>query len=182
MFPVWLGVWLSYFFGFKWDVLPYYVYCDFFNPPKDSCGGAVDWTKSLVLPWITFSLFFAGVYVRIIRAVVIDARAARARTPDPEERRRLTRRSALSVARLTGRDAGFAIGAAVLVEAIFGIPGIGQSLMVSIGQYDFPVAETTLLYASLLAIAVHFLVDVIVGALDADLRAEWPVARPLGGT
>jgi hypothetical protein len=35
---------------------------------------------------------------------------------------------------------------------------------------------TRVLVSPFLAIAVHFVVDVIVGALDSDLRAEWPVA------
>jgi hypothetical protein len=44
------------------------------------------------------------------------------------------------------------------------------------GTYDFRPAEAAIFYACILAIGVHFLVDVVVGALDIDLRAEWPVA------
>jgi peptide/nickel transport system permease protein len=158
--------------GFKAGWLPITGYCDFFDPPSGSgCGGAVDWTEHLVLPWITLGLFFAAIYTRVLRAWFRDLSAASA-----EDRPRLARRARGAMARLVARDFGFAIGVAVLVEGAFTIPGLGRTLVVSLERFDFRVAEAALLYAAFLAIGVHLLVDVIVGAVDKDLRAEWPVA------
>ena len=80
------------------------------------------------------------------------------------------------MARTLAIDVGPAIGLAVFVEATFGIPGLGRLLFVSLQAQDFPVAETTLLYAVIIGIGVHFLVDVIVAARDRVTRDEW---RPL---
>jgi peptide/nickel transport system permease protein len=167
-----LGLWLSYYVGFKAGWLPITGYCDFFDPPSGSgCGGAVDWTEHLVLPWITLGLFFAAIYTRVLRAWFRDLSAASA-----ENRPRLARRARGAMARLVARDFGFAIGVAVLVEGAFSIPGLGRTLVIGLDTRDFRVAEAALLYAAFLAIGVHSIVDVIVGALDKDLRAEWPVA------
>ena len=170
--PVLLGLWFSYYVGFKADWLPITGYCDFYNSPRGSgCGGAVDWAEHLVLPWITLGLFFAAIYARVLRVWLNDLAAA-----SEEDRPRLTRRARGATGRLVGRDFGFAVGVSLFVEGAYTIPGLGRVVSVSVSQYDFPAAEAAIFYASLLAIGVHFLVDGIVGALDKDLRAEWPVA------
>jgi peptide/nickel transport system permease protein len=169
--PMLLGLWLSYV-SFKSGRLPIAGYCDFFNPPTGSgCGGAVDWAEHLVLPWLTIGLFFAAIYARVLRVWLRDLAAA-----SDESRPRLARRARCATARLVGRDLGFAIGVAVFVESAFSIPGLARVLVVSVSSYDFRPAEAAAFYACILAIGVHLLVDVVVGALDADLRAEWPVA------
>jgi ABC-type dipeptide/oligopeptide/nickel transport system permease component len=170
--PFFLGLLLSYA-AFKWKVTPVTGYCDLFNPPADQgCGGARDWLSHLVLPVVTLSLFPAAIYTRIVHAGVADVRA----TQGKKERRELGRRFLLAMARVVGRDFGWVIGAAFLVESTFSIPGLGRTVGASNSYADPVVLEAALLYAAVLAIAVHFLVDVIVGALDSDLRAEWPVA------
>lgn len=171
--PIWLGLLASFYFGFKWGITPGTGYCDFVDPPKNApCGGPGDWFSHLILPVMTLSLFFAAVYARIVRSVFAPVRAANSK----EDKARLRRRFALVLARLAGRDFGYMIGAALLVEAVFSLPGLGGTVFFSLAQADFSVLEAVLVYAAFLGIAVHFVMDVIVGALDADLRAEWPVA------
>ena len=47
-------------------------YCDFINPIRRDCGGPVQWAYHLVLPWMTFAILFAALYVRMIRANVME--------------------------------------------------------------------------------------------------------------
>jgi peptide/nickel transport system permease protein len=171
--PVFLGLLLSFYVGFKWNLTPVVGYCDFFNPPRGiDCGGARDWLSHLVLPVITLSLYFGAIYTRIARGGIADINAA----PDVKRKRELRRRFVLVVARVAGRDFGWAIGLAMLVETLFQIPGLGRTAVVSVSNVDLILLEAVVLYAAFLGIAVHFVVDVLVGALDPDLRAEWPVA------
>lgn len=171
--PIFLALWLSAYVGLEWGLLPTGGYCDFFNPPADAgCGGPRDWLSHLVLPVFTLSLYFAGIYTRVVRAGVANIRAV----PSTKDRRELNRRFVLVLARVVGRDFGWTIGVAVLVETAFGIPGLGRAAVLSMHGADLALLEAAVLYAAFLAIAVHFVVDVIVGALDRDLRAEWPVA------
>lgn len=171
--PVGLGLWLSVQLGVKWNVFPPGNYCDFFNS-STGCEGAWQWADHLVLPWITFGLFFAAVYARILRHLLRGVLAA-----DDEEKAPLVRRTGITVARTIGIDFGPAIGLAVFVEVVFGIPGVGRLLVVSLYGLDFPVAETALLYAALVGIGVHLLVDVVVAARDGVTRDEWRVVAPV---
>lgn len=177
--PVFLGLVLSIYPGYRWDLAPIAGYCDFFNPPpavtpnESPCGGAVDWATHLVLPVITLSLYFAAVYTRVVRALSVQVRAE----TDPEKRARRRRRSKLLFVRSAGRDFGFAIGVGVLVEAAYSIPGLAGSTFRSAAAGSLVETQAYVLYATFLAIAVHFIVDVVVGALDPDLRWEKTVAR-----
>src|SRR3954452_21775266 len=57
--PVWIGLILAYFIGFKWDITPITAYADFVNPPLGEAGGPAQWAYHLVLPWTTFAILFA---------------------------------------------------------------------------------------------------------------------------
>src|SRR5213080_919253 len=70
--PVWIGLILAYFVGFRLGWAPITGYCDFFNPVTD-CGGPTQWAWHLMLPWVTFAVLFAALYVRMIRANVLEA-------------------------------------------------------------------------------------------------------------
>jgi peptide/nickel transport system permease protein len=170
--PVALALWLSLELGVRWHVFPIANYCDVFNS-KTKCGGVVDWADHLVLPWITFGLFFAAVYARILRHLLSRVLGA-----DADERPARARRTGITMARTIGIDVGPAIGLAVFVETSFQIPGVGRLLVASLYGQDFPVAETALLYAAIVGIGVHFLVDVIVAARDRVTRDEWQPLPP----
>jgi peptide/nickel transport system permease protein len=163
------ALWVSYLFGFKLGRAPPSGYCDFFNAHAD-CGGAVDWLSHVIVPAALLALFPAAVYARLVRA-------EHPRIRKSQETERAFRRLALPLARVAGRDFGFLIGAAIFVEAAFSLQGIGQMLASGTAGYDRMVVQAALVYAAVLAIGVHLVVDLIVGALDPDLRAEWPVAR-----
>ena len=165
-FLVAIGV--SYLFGFKLGRAPPSGYCNFFHANAD-CGGARDWLYHLVVPAALLALFPAVVYARIVR----EGRSLIRNSKEPE---RATRRLALPLARVVGRDFGFLIGAAVFVEAAFSLPGIGQMVASGTTAFDRPAVGAALVYAAVLALAVHFVVDLIVAALDSDLRGDWPFA------
>ena len=111
--PVWIGLILAYTVGFKLGWAPITGYCDFFNPSTD-CGGPAQWAWHMMLPWITFAVLFAALYVRMIRASVLDTsnedyvRTARAKGA-PEWvviRSHILRNALLPVVTLLGLDLG----------------------------------------------------------------------------
>ena len=115
--PVWIGLILSYVVGFKLGWTPITGYCDFFNPTTD-CGGPVQWAWHMILPWITFAILFAALYVRMIRANVMETsnedyvRTARAKGA-PEQvviRSHILRNALLPVVTMLGMDIGVALG------------------------------------------------------------------------
>jgi peptide/nickel transport system permease protein len=162
------GIWVFYLFGFRLGQPPPTGYCDAFGAHSD-CGGAFDWLSHVLIPAGLLAIFPAAVYARLLREGRFLLRKS-------EEAKHAGRRLALPLVRVAGRDFGFLIGAAVFVETAFSLPGLGQMVAIGTSAYDKAAVQAALVYAAVLAIAVHFLVDLIVGALDSDLRADWPAA------
>ena len=112
--PVWIGLIFAYFFGYKWHITPIAGYANFFNPLDGQPGGPVQWAYHLILPWITFAILFAALYVRMIRANVMETmnedyvRTARAKGA-PERRvmrSHVLRNAMLPVVTMLGMDIG----------------------------------------------------------------------------
>ena len=183
LLPVWFGIHLSYWIGFRGGVTPIAGYCDLFFPPAGAqCGGPSDWAHHLLLPWTTLALPLAFLYARLVRALTADVRGAVA-SARPEDRtavrRHRARTAEVAITRHVARDLGFLLGLAAFVEIIFGLPGLGSTLYQSAYPYEYrlgeaidaPVGEGVLLAAALLAIAVPLVVDVTLAAFVPDARA-----------
>jgi peptide/nickel transport system permease protein len=175
--PVWIGLILSYVFGFKLKLFPLVNYCDFINPSTD-CGGPVQWAYHMVLPWVTFSILFAALYVRMIRANVIEAsnedyvRTARAKGA-PEWlviRSHILRNALLPVVTMLGMDIGAALGGAIFTETIFNLPGLGNTALLSINQFDLPVTQGIVVFGTLSIIVFNLLVDLLYAVIDPRIR------------
>ncbi len=179
--PVWIGLILSYVIGFKLGWTPIANYCDFFNPSLGaSCGGPVQWAYHMILPWCTFMLLFAALYVRLIRANVMETlgedyvRTARAK--GAPERRVMThhvlRNSMLPVVTILGMDIGLALAGAIFTESIFGLPGLGRRVLVAYNQNDLPVILGVVVFATIAVIVFNLIVDLLYAFLDPRIRLE----------
>jgi peptide/nickel transport system permease protein len=175
--PVWIGLILAYTVGFKLGWTPITGYCDFINPATD-CGGPVQWAYHLILPWITFAVLFAALYVRMIRANVMEAsnedyvRTARAKGA-PEHvviRAHILRNALLPVVTMLGMDIGAALGGAIFTETIFSLPGLGQTALNSIQTFDLSVTQGIVVFATLSIIVFNLIVDLMYAVIDPRIR------------
>jgi peptide/nickel transport system permease protein len=176
--PVWLGFVLSYLAGYKLTWMPIAGYCEAFSPPEGSCGGVGAWAYHLVLPWLTLAVVFTALYTRMIRTSVIETmqedyvRTARAKG-SPEGRvigRHVLRSALLPVVTMLGMDIGIALGGALYVETVFGLPGLGVTAFQSADQGDLPVLQGVALFASGAVIALNLVIDLAYGLLDPRIR------------
>jgi len=175
--PVWIGLILSYVVGFKLGWTPITGYCDFFNP-STGCGGPVQWAWHMILPWITFAVLFAALYVRMIRANVMEAsgedyvRTARAKGA-PEHvviRSHILRNALLPVVTMLGMDIGVALGGAIFTETIFALPGLGQTALVAITNFDLPTVQGVVVFATIAIIVFNLVVDLLYAVIDPRIR------------
>jgi peptide/nickel transport system permease protein len=175
--PVWIGLILAYTIGFKLGWTPITGYCDFINPATD-CGGPVQWAYHLILPWITFAVLFAALYVRMIRANVMEAsnedyvRTARAKGA-PEHvviRSHILRNALLPVVTMLGMDIGVALGGAIFTETIFSLPGLGQTALNSIQTFDLSVTLGIVVFATLAIIVFNLIIDLLYAVIDPRIR------------
>jgi peptide/nickel transport system permease protein len=178
--PVWIGLVFAYFFGFKWGDfthLPITGYADFFSPGGEE-GGPVQWFRHMILPWATFSLLFAALYVRMIRANVMETmnedyvRTARAKGA-PETivmRSHVLRNAMLPVVTMLGMDVGIALGGAIFTETVYSLPGLGNMTLRAIENLDFPIVLGIVVFASLAVITFNLIVDLLYAWIDPRIR------------
>jgi peptide/nickel transport system permease protein len=173
------GLALQWFIGFKWSFLPNAGYCNLINPPAyATCGGPVDWFVHLILPWITFALPFSAIFVRMIRANVMDTlnedyvRTARAKGA-PERTvivKHVLRNALLPVVTMLGMDIGIALGGAIFTESIFGLHGLGKLVVVAYGTFDLPTIQGVVVFATICIIVLNLLVDLLYAWIDPRIR------------
>ena len=178
--PVWIGLILSYFFGVKWHLTPIANYANFFGAPADSGlpGGPWQWFYHMILPWCTFALLFAALYVRMIRANVMETlnedfvRTARAKGA-PERRvlmSHVLRNALLPVVTMLGMDIGVALGGAIFTEGIFQLPGLGRTVLLGINNQDLATIQAVVVFATVAILAFNLIVDLLYAWIDPRIR------------
>jgi peptide/nickel transport system permease protein len=175
--PVWLGLLLSYFIGFRLGLTPLGGYCDLVNP-STSCGGPVQWAHAMILPWITFAILFAALYVRMIRANVMETmnedyvRTARAKGASEAivMRSHVLRNAMLPVVTMLGMDIGLAMGGAIFTESVFGLPGIGKTAVTALEGFDLPTVQGIVVFATVAIIVFNLAVDLLYAVIDPRIR------------
>jgi peptide/nickel transport system permease protein len=134
----------------------------------------VGWAQHLLLPWLTIALVSAATYSRLTRAALLDVlgadyiRTARAKgLAEWKVTLRHGLRAALTpIATQFGLDLGTLLGGVVVTETVFGLPGLGQLLIVSIQHEDLPTTIGLVLLASAFVVAANILVDLVYVVLD----------------
>jgi peptide/nickel transport system permease protein len=175
--PVWIGLLFAYFISFRLGLTPISGYCNFFNP-VNGCGGPVQWAYHMILPWVTFMILFAALYVRMIRANVMETlnedyvRTARAKGA-PEWvvlRSHVMRNAMLPIVTMLGMDIGIGLGGAVFTETVYGLPGLGKTLVTSINQFDLPVTLGIVVFTTICIIFFNLVVDLLYAWIDPRIR------------
>jgi peptide/nickel transport system permease protein len=176
--PVWIGLIFAWLFGYKWGLTPITGYADVFNPPPGQPGGPVQWAYHLILPWMTFMILFTALYVRMIRANVIETlnedyvRTARAKGA-PERtvmRRHVLRNVMLPIVTILGMDIGLALGGAIFTETVYSLPGLGRTSVQALQNYDVPTVMGVIVFATIVIIVFNLVVDVLYAWIDPRIR------------
>jgi peptide/nickel transport system permease protein len=136
------------------------------------------WARHLLLPWLTIALVSAATYSRLTRAALLDVlgedyvRTARAKgLAEWRVTLRHGLRAALTpIATQFGLDLGTLLGGVVVTETVFGLPGLGQLLIVSIRHEDLPTTIGLALLASAFVVVANIVVDLLYVVLDPRVR------------
>jgi len=139
----------------------------------------VGWFKVLLLPWLTLSVLYIGIYARVLRASLVESqeedfvRTARAKglTEHRVMLRHSLRMSMVTFISLFGLDFGALVGgAALLTEVVFGLNGVGKLTYDSLQNLDLPVIMATVMYAAFFVVLVNAIVDLVYAWLDPRVR------------
>ncbi len=140
----------------------------------------LDIARHLVLPTLTLGLIFLAIYLRIMRASMLEVlnldyvRTARAKGLDETRvvTRHVLRNALLPMVTLIGLQAGTMLGGSVVVESVFSLPGLGRLAYESVVQRDLNTLLGIVFISALLVILVNFVVDLIYARLDPRIAAE----------
>jgi peptide/nickel transport system permease protein len=139
----------------------------------------IGWFKVLLLPWLTLSVLYIGIYARVLRASLVQSQeedyVRTARAKGLTERRVMLRHSLrmsmVVFISLFGLDFGALVGgAALLTEVVFGLNGVGKLTYDSLQNLDLPVIMATVMYAAFFVVLVNALVDLVYAWLDPRVR------------
>jgi peptide/nickel transport system permease protein len=139
-----------------------------------------DRASHLVLPSLALSSFFIAVYARLTRATMIEVQgqdfmrtaAAKGLHPLTVQVRHALRNALIPVTTVAGMDLGNLLGGAVVVETVYGWPGMGRLALDAVTGRDFSVLLGILLLSSLLVIVANVGIDLLHAWLDPRIEAH----------
>ena len=167
-----LALVLVYIFAVKLNVLPAFGWV----PPGQSLWGNI---KCLIMPAVAIGLSLLCFYARLLRADLLEQLqgedyvvTARAKGAGPWRvlMRHTMRNSVFGLITVVALNLGTLLGATVVIEEIFGLPGIGRELLSAIGNRDVPVVEGAVLVFGVLVVAANLGADLLYGLLDPRVR------------
>jgi len=158
-----IGLLLLYIFGVQLGWFP--------------IGGYGTW-RHLVLPSLTLGILGAGWYSRMMRSSMIDVlrqdyiRTARAKglTRAAILLRHALPNAILPVIAMIGIDIGIFMGGIVVVESVFGWPGIGQLAWQAIQRVDIPIIMGVTLVSACAIVLGNLLADIVAPFIDPRIK------------
>jgi peptide/nickel transport system permease protein len=167
-----LGILLKLAFALNWRWLPDSLWV------RPSEGGWVDNLRHATLPVLTIALSEIAVFTRLLRndmmATLQDdfilAARAKGMTPRHIMVREALRPSSFSLITLAGVSLGRLIGGTVIVESLFGLPGVGSVVVAAAGKKDFPLVQGGVLIIACAYVLINVLIDISYAILDPRIR------------
>ena len=166
-----LSILLIWIFGL---VLHWFTPGRFVSMAKDAGG----FFHFMIFPAIAIAIPQTCILSKYIRTAVIDEVRAdyvrTARSKGSTKRRILyvhvLKNAIVSVVPLIGMIVSGIFSGSIVIEQVFGIPGIGRLLISSVTSRDFPMVQTLVMYIAILILAVNFVVDILIQILDPRIR------------
>jgi peptide/nickel transport system permease protein len=134
--------------------------------------------KGMIMPAISLALPFAAVMMRNTRSAVLEVvnqdyvRVARAKGLSNSRVlvRHILPNSALPIITIGGIQLAGLLGGTVIIERIFGLPGLGRYVYDAISNRDYPVVQGVTLVLATIFVTVSMAVDILYAVVDPRLR------------
>lgn len=167
----WLATILVGVFAVQLRLLPATGYA----PLSEGFGA---WAEHIVMPSVTLGVFAAAEVARQLRTGILHAneqayvRTAWAKGMPPRRviGKHILKNASAPAITVLGIRLGHLLSGAVIVETIFGLPGLGKYAIDAIFNRDFPVIQAIVLVSAAIVLVANLLVDIVYGALNPKVR------------
>ena len=168
----WLATLILLFTSIVFQWVPAVSFVPFLQDPLGNLS-------QVVIPAISVSVFVIAIVMRMTRATMLEVlsqdyvRTARAKGAS---RRSVTyhhalRNALIPVVTVVGFQVGTLMSGAAIVEVIFGLPGLGYTLIQAIFARDYPLVQTTTMLLAPIFVILNLTVDLLYGVIDPRIRA-----------
>jgi peptide/nickel transport system permease protein len=169
----WLATLLLLFTSRVFGWVPPLNYTPIYEDPIENLS-------QFILPAISISVFTLAVVMRMVRATMLEVlgqdyvRTARAKGVRRKAvvSRHALRNALIPVVTVVGFEVGILMGGSAIVEIIFGLPGIGNTLINAIFNRDYPVVQAATMMIAVVFIFANLVVDLLYGVLDPRISQE----------
>jgi len=142
--------------------------------PTSGLGGPITW----IMPVCVLVIRPFGLLVQVVRSSMLtvfsSAYVKTARAKGVKERAVIfvhaLRNAMIPVITVAGDQAAGIANGAVIVETIFGWPGIGKTMIDAIMQRDFAVVQAAILVTAVVILCINIVVDIVYAMLDPRIR------------
>jgi peptide/nickel transport system permease protein len=167
----WLGMLLILYLGMTFSFFQISGYV----PWSESILGALG---SLMLPALTIAIPQIAVSFRYIRTSVLEqmqrdyVRTARSKGMREKSLmyRHVLRNAMVPILTVFGLIFAEVVAGTIIVEQVFGLPGLGSLLITAISYRDFPLVQGIVMYITLVVVFINFIIDILYSMIDPRIR------------
>ncbi len=167
----WLGIMMILLFAVRLAWFPVVGYVPFLQDPLLNL-------KHLALPAATLGFILVAPTMRILRSSTLDVirqdyvQTARAKGLAERVviRRHVLKAALVPTLTIVGLQLGYLLGGSVVIEVVFGWPGLGQLTVESIKLRDYSVVQSSVMLFATGFVLINTVVDLLYGVLDPRVR------------
>lgn len=166
-----MGILLTYIFGV---LLKVFTPGKYVSPAEDFLGAV----SYLIFPAFAVALPKVAMTVKYIRNAVSDemgndyVRTARSKGCDDRDIliHHVLKNAMITVLTFIGLVIAEVLAGSVIVEQVFGVPGMGKFLVNAISKRDFPVVQASVIYIAIVVVLCNTLVDILYAVIDPRIK------------
>ena len=167
----WLATMILIYPALWWNISPSLVYIFFWDDPLGNLG-------MVFLPALVLGFAFSGMIMRLTRNLVIEEMGqdyvrtawSKGLTARVVVMRHVLKNTLIPVVTTVGLQLPFVIGGAVVVESIFGLPGLGKIMVESINARDYTIISGINIILATVVLIANLLVDISYAWLDPRIH------------
>jgi len=164
--PFWFGLLLQLLFALQLGWLP---------------ATGADTLKHFILPCVTLAASMMASLIRMTRSNMLEVirmdyiRTARAKGANERTviYKHALRNALLPVITIIGLNFGGLLGGTMIIESVFGLPGLGTNAIGAIREKDTPMVMTSVLFVACLAGFINLAVDIIYAFVDPRIKSQY---------